>query len=225
MTIGFRIRKNTRKVSPDVVAKFRALPVANVSDSMSRMAASGPRLRPMHRQGALAGPALTVRSRPGDNLMLHKAIDMAEPGDVIVVDAGGDLTNSLFGELMLSYAAKRGVAGLVINGAIRDAQALSEQDLPVFAAGITHRGPYKDGPGEIGFPISLDGMLIEPGDLILGDWDGLVAVPYAAVETVLAATKAKHDAETKQMADIAKGTNNRSWVDKTLERLGCEYVD
>jgi regulator of RNase E activity RraA len=225
MTIGFRIRKNTRKVGRDVVEKFRAIPVANVSDSMWRMAASGSRLRPMHKSGWLGGPALTVRSRPGDNLMLHKALDMAEAGDVIVVDAGGDLTNSLFGELMLSYAVKRGVAGLVINGAVRDAEALYERNVPVFAAGVTHRGPYKDGPGEIGFPISLDGMLIEPGDLILGDWDGLVAVPYADVDTVYKAAKAKNDAETKQMADIEKGTNDRSWVDKTLERLGVEYVD
>jgi regulator of RNase E activity RraA len=225
MTIGFRIRKNTRKVSPDIIEKFRVLPVANVSDSMSRMTASGARLRPMHKSGSLAGPALTVKSRPGDNLMLHKAIDMAEPGDVIVVDAGGDLINSLFGELMLTHAIKRGVAGLVINGAVRDAQAIFERNHPVFAAGITHRGPYKDGPGEIGFPISIDGMLIEPGDLILGDWDGLVAVPFDAVETVLAATQAKQEAETKQMQDIERGTNDRTWVDKTLERLGCQYVD
>jgi regulator of RNase E activity RraA len=224
MTIGFRIRKNTRKVGPEVIEKFRGLPVANVSDSMSRMAASGPRLRPMHRSGALAGPALTVRSRPGDNLMLHKAIDMADPGDVIVVDAGGDLTNSLFGELMLSHAIKRGVAGLVINGAVRDAEALYERNHPVFAAGVTHRGPYKDGPGEIGFPISLDGMLIEPGDLILGDWDGLVAVPFAEVETVYAAAHAKHEAETKQMKDIEAGRNDRAWVDQALQRLGCEFV-
>jgi regulator of RNase E activity RraA len=90
---------------------------------------------------------------------------------------------------------------------------------------VTHRGPYKDGPGEIGFPISLDGMLIEPGDLILGDWDGLVVVPYADVDTVYKAAKAKNDAENKQMADIDKGTNDRTWVDKTLERLGVEYVD
>jgi regulator of RNase E activity RraA len=225
MTIGFRIRKNTRKVSPEIIEKFRGLPVANVSDSMSRMAASGPRLRPMHRSGALAGPALTVRSRPGDNLMLHKAIDMADPGDVIVVDAGGDLTNSLFGELMLSHAIKRGVAGLVIDGAIRDADALHQRNVPVFAAGVTHRGPYKDGPGEIGFPIAIDGMLIEPGDLILGDWDGLVAVPFDAVETVYAATRAKHEAEIRQMAAIEAGSNDRSWVDQALERLGCEFVE
>jgi regulator of RNase E activity RraA len=225
MTIGFRIRKNTRKVDPEMVKKFRNLPVANVSDSMSRMTATGARLRPMHKTGALAGPALTVKSRPGDNLMLHKALDMAEAGDVIVVDAGGELTNSLFGELMLAYAVKRGVAGLVIDGAIRDADALHQRNVPVFAAGVTHRGPYKDGPGEIGFPIAIDGMLIEPGDLILGDWDGLVAVPFDAVETVYTATKAKHEAEIRQMAAIEAGTNDRTWVDQALERLGCEFVE
>ena len=222
MTIGFRIRKNTRKVAPDVVERFRSLPVANVSDSMSRMTATGPRLRPMHRSGTLAGPALTVKSRPGDNLMLHKALDMAEPGDVIVVDAGGDLTNSLFGELMLAHAMKRGVAGLVINGAVRDAEALYERNLPVFAAGVTHRGPYKDGPGEINVPVALDGMVVEPGDLVLGDDDGLLCVPFDAVETVHAAAAGKAAAEARQMANIEAGTHDASWVDAALRRLGCE---
>ena len=99
--IGFQICKRARKVDAAIVAKFRALPVANISDSMSRMAAGGATLRPIHREGILAGPALTVKTRPGDNLMVHKAIDMAEPGDVIVVDGGGDLTNALIGEMIL----------------------------------------------------------------------------------------------------------------------------
>lgn len=224
MTIGFRIRRNTRKVGPDLVEKFRALPVANVSDCMSRMTAGGPRLRPMHRSGALAGPALTVKTRPGDNLMLHKAIDMADPGDVIVVDGGGYLANSLMGEMMLAHAIKRGVAGFVIDGAIRDAEAFLARNLPVFAAGVTHRGPYKDGPGEIGYPIAIDGMTIDPGDLVLGDWDGVLAVPLADGPAVLAATKAKNEAEIRQMAAIEAGTVDRTWVDKALERLGCAFV-
>ncbi|AXC50505.1 RraA family protein [Paracoccus suum] len=222
MTIGFRILTRNRAVTPELVAQFRALPVANVSDAMRRMTAAGPRLTRMHQDGTLAGPALTVKSRPGDNLMLHKAIDMAQPGDVIVVDAGGDLTNALMGEMMLAYAAKRGVAGFVLNGAIRDADAIREMNLPLFAAGITHRGPYKDGPGEINVPIAIDGMVIAPGDLVLGDGDGVVAVPFDAAEAVLAATRAKHDAETRQMAAIDAGTNDRSWVDAALKELGCE---
>ena len=225
MTLGFRILTRPRAVPADLVAEFAALPVANVSDSMNRMTAGGPRLMRMHRDGVLAGPALTVKARPGDNLMLHKAIDMAAPGDVIVCDAGGDVTNALFGELMLAYAIRRGVAGFVLNGAIRDADALREANLPVYAAGVTHRGPYKDGPGEINVPVALDGMVIEPGDLILGDGDGVVCVPFDAAADVLARTKAKHAAETKQMADIAAGTNDRSWVDATLRRLGCTMPD
>ncbi len=225
MSIGFRILRRERTVSADLVARFAKLPVANVSDSMSRMSAAGPRLQKVHREGSLAGPAITVKSRPGDNLMLHKAIDMAAPGDVIVVDAGGDLTNSLMGELMLAYAMKRGVAGFVLNGAIRDVDAFLSANLPVFAAGVTHRGPYKDGPGEINVPIAIDGMVIEPGDLILGDSDGVLAVPFHDAEEVYARTVAKQSAETTQMAAIAAGTNDRTWVDAELRRLGCEIPE
>lgn len=222
MTIGNQIRPRDRKVDAGTVAKFADLPVANVSDSMSRVFAAGPTLRPMHAKGSMAGAAITVRSRPGDNLMLHKAIDMAEPGDVIVVDAGGDLTNALMGELMLAHAVKRGVAGFVLNGAIRDVDAFVETNLPTFAAGVTHRGPYKDGPGEINVTISLDGMTIAPGDLVIGDADGVLAVPYDDLETVYEATMAKQAAEEKQMQAIAEGTNDRSWVDKALAAAGCQ---
>lgn len=223
MTAGFRIYPNPKqKASPDLVERFRKLPVANVSDSMSRMAAAGPRLRPMHGGGVLAGPAITVKSRPGDNLMLHKAIDMAEPGDIIVVDAGGDLTNALIGELMVAHAEQRGVGGIVINGAIRDAATLREGRFPIFAAGVTHRGPYKDGPGEINVPIAIDGMVIAPGDLVIGDEDGLLSVAFDEVETVYAAAHAKQQAEQKQMQAIEERRYDRAWVVETLKRLGCE---
>ena len=221
MTIGFRVLNAQRKVAAEWVARYREVPVANVSDSMNRMTAGGSRLRPMHRQGVLAGPALTVKARPGDNLMLHYALDIAEPGDVIVVDAGGDLTNALIGEMMVAYAVKRGVAGIVINGAIRDAANIGAGDFPLFAAGISHRGPYKDGPGEINVPIAIDGMVIEPGDLIIGDDDGLLCVPYDQVAEVYDRATAKHAAEEKQMRQIAEGTNDRSWVLESLKKTGC----
>jgi len=117
MSVGFRILKRQRKVDIGTVERFARLPVANVSDSMSRMTGGGARLRPMHRAGGLAGPALTVKAPPGDNPMVHKAIVLAEPGDIIVVDAGGDLTNAITGEMMLMQMIKRRVAGLIINGA------------------------------------------------------------------------------------------------------------
>lgn len=225
MTIGFRILPRERVASQDLIEAFANLPVANVSDSMSRMTAAGPTLRPMHASGGMAGVALTVKARPGDNLMLHKAIDMAVPGDVIVMDAGGDTTNALFGEMMLAYAMKRGVAGLVINGAIRDSDAMKEVNHPVFAAGVTHRGPYKDGPGEINVPIAIDGMVVHPGDIMIGDGDGVLCVPIDEAQDILAKAQAKLAAETRQMEAIAEGTNDRSWVDATLERLGCKLPE
>ena len=220
--IGFRILKRRRAVSGDTVERFRAIPVANISDSMSRMTAGGARLRPLHRDGVMAGPALTVKTRPGDNLMIHKAIDIAAPGDVIAVDGGGDVTNALIGELMIAHARKRGLAGFVINGAVRDCAWIREHDFPVFAAGVSHRGPYKDGPGEINVAIALDGMVIEPGDLLIGDSDGLLCVPYEHTEKVHADASAKHAAEEKQMLAIAEGRGDRAWVDAALKRLGCE---
>ena len=225
MSIGFRIKKRQRVVGAEYIERFRKLPVANVSDSMWRMSAGGSRLRPMHGKGVMAGPAITVKTRPGDNLMIHKALNMAAPGDIIVVDGGGELTNALIGEMMLTIAIKRGVAGIVIDGAIRDAEAFPERGLPVFAAGVTHRGPYKDGPGEINVPIAINGMLIEPGDLMLGDGDGVLSVPFAELETVCAASERKLAAEGQQMAEIEAGTVDRSWVDETLQRLGCEIED
>ena len=221
--IGFQICKRTRKVSADIVAKFRELPVANISDSMSRITAGGPRLRPIHAGGVLAGPAFTVKTRPGDNLMVHKALDIAEPGDIVVVDGGGDLTNSLIGEMMTAHAQQRGIAGIVIYGAIRDYDTLHAGNYPIFAAGVTHRGPYKDGPGEINVPIAIDGMVIAPGDLVVGDGDGLVCVPYEQTAEVLKATEAKHVAELKQIEAIKAGKSDRAWVDAALTRLGVKF--
>ena len=225
MASGFRVLARQRQVDGDTVRRFAQLPVANVSDSMSRMTAGGARLRPMHGGGGLAGPALTVKAPPGDNLMMHKAIGLAHPGDVIVVDAGGDLTNALMGEMMLMQMEKRGVAGVVINGAIRDAGYIRGHGFPVFAAGVTHRGPYKNGPGEINVPIAIDGMVIAPGDLIIGDEDGMLCVPFDELGPVLAAAEAKYAAEQKQIANIQAGTHNAGWVDETLRRLKCEGLD
>lgn len=220
--VGFRVCKRERKVEDRWVAAFRSLPVANVSDVMARMTAGGATLRPFYTGGTMAGPAITVKSRPGDNLMVHKALDIAEPGDIVVVDAGGDTTNAIIGELMVAHAQQRGLGGIVIFGAIRDSAELSAGSFPVFACGVTHRGPYKDGPGEVNVPIAIDGMVIHPGDLICGDPDGLLGVPIDDVETLFAAASKKHEAETRQMENIRLGKNDRSWVDAALSKAGCE---
>ncbi|RTZ41605.1 RraA family protein [Candidimonas sp. SYP-B2681] len=222
--LGFRILELKRRVDERWVNKFREIPVANISDVMTRLTAGGASLRPMHAIGKLSGPAFTVKTRPGDNLMVHKALAMAQPGDVIVVDAGGDLSNAIIGEIMTSTAQKRGIAGIVINGAIRDVGTIGKGDFPVYAAGVTHRGPYKDGPGEINVPISLGGMIIEPGDLIVGDEDGLLSIPFDHVESIYAAAHAKNQVEEKMLTDIANDTLDISWIDASLVRLKCEFV-
>jgi regulator of RNase E activity RraA len=219
--IGFEVHPCVTGVTDVDIARFRVLPVANVSDVMSRIPAGGPTLRPMHRSGVLAGRALTVRTRPGDNLMVHKALNMGRPGDVVVVDAGGELTNAIIGELMLAYAKKVGIAGFVINGAIRDSEVIAKNDYPVFAAGVTHRGPYKDGPGEVNVSIALGSLVVHPGDLILGDSDGVVAVSPRDIDAVHAAAEAKHRDEEALLRAIEEGVNDRSWVDRTLAQSGC----
>ncbi|MFG6621526.1 RraA family protein [Sulfitobacter sp. 1A05707] len=222
MNVGFCTKKRHRKICAETIEAFQKLPVANVSDCMSRMYAGGSALRPIHDpQGVLAGPALTVRTRPGDNLMLHHALDIAEPGDVIVVDAGGDLTTAIMGEIMAAIALKRQVAGIIIYGAIRDADEIRRMGLPLYAMGVTHRGPYKDGPGEVNTPIALEGMVIEPGDLILADGDGVLSVPFDQTGSILEATQKKYAAEQVELAQIAEGTNDRNWVMDTLKARGC----
>ncbi len=217
---GLQILKRTRQVPDHFIQAFRGMPVANVSDCMARMTAAGPRLRPMHKRGYLIGSALTVKCRPGDNLMIHKALTMAQKGDVIVVDAGGDLTNALFGEIMMASSVAIGVAGIVLNGAVRDSEEIAQGEFPLYAAGVTHRGPYKDGPGEINVPIAIDGMVIHPGDLMLGDADGLLCVPYDSLQSVLEATQQKMLIEKQMLADIAAGTLDTAWIDATLRRIG-----
>ncbi|MFK7699016.1 RraA family protein [Pseudomonas caspiana] len=222
MPIGFRVLTRQCAVTAEQVERYRNLPVANISDSMQRMTAGGAGLRPYHRGGALLGVALTVKCRPGDNLMLHYALNIAEPGDVIVVDSGGDLTNALIGELMLAFAQKKQLAGVVINGAVRDTASIAASDFPVYARGVTHRGPYKNGPGEINVPIAIDGMVIEPGDLIVGDPDGVLCVPFDQVDAVYELASARHLAEQSKLQSIAEERNDRSWVLNALLAAGCD---
>ncbi len=220
MSIGFRILPSPPRADAALLKRLAALPVSNVSDNMARGTGAG--IEPFHRSGKMVGTAFTVRTRPGDNLMVHKAIDMAAPGDVIVVDAGGALENAIIGELMSGWAEKRGVAGIVIDGAIRDSETLSEGDFPVYAAGVTHRGPWKDGPGEINVPVSIGGMVVNPGDLVAGDHDGVIAISPEDAERVIAAAEAQYKRERAALAAIAAGDWDRKWVDEALKARGCD---
>src|SRR5207248_4515710 len=167
MSASMRILDIPKRPDPRLVAELAKMVTPHLSDSMERLYAGGHQLRPMHKEGKLAGPAYTVKTSPGDNLLVHKALDTARAGDVIVVDAGGILDNAIIGEMMMSRAKQRGVAGIVIWGAIRDSAEIGAGTYPVFAAGVTHRGPYKNGPGEINVPIMMGGMAVDLGAIIL----------------------------------------------------------
>jgi RraA family protein len=220
--IGFRILSVPKRPDKKLLAELAKMVTPHLSDSMERLYAGGAQLRPMHDGSKLCGPAFTVRTSPGDNLLVHKAIDIAEPGDVIVVDAGGVCDNAIIGELMSARAEQRGVAGMVIWGAIRDSKELSQGSFPVYASGVTHRGPYKNGPGEINVPISIGGMTVNPGDIVVGDADGLVAIPQDQAEAVLASAKAILAKEEKSMKEIKAGSVDRGWVDKALREKGYQ---
>jgi RraA family protein len=219
--LGFRICKLDRRPSAALLERFKEAASPLISDNMNRLQGCEAGLRPYHAGGVMIGAAFTVRTRSGDNLMVHKAIDLAEPGDVIVVDAGGDTTQAIIGEIMLRLARKKGLAGFVIDGAIRDSQAFRTLNFPCFAKGVTHRGPFKEGPGEINVPVSIGGMVVHPGDIVFGDDDGLVAIPLDHADEIMDRVAEQLGRERQTMQSIEDGTVDRSWVDETLRRKGC----
>ena len=210
------IRKNpsAAPVAPDVLAALREIPVAALSDNMHRNIGSTG-LHPYHRPVArtMAGTAVTARSRGGDNLTYLRALEFCRPGDVLVIDAGGDLNNAVVGGILSFYAAHIGVVGVVIDGAIRDVAEVRAREFPVYARGVTHRGPYKDGPGEINVPVSVGGMVVNPGDIVVGDQDGLMA--FAPDEAALLIEKARaHLAtEAETIRAMKEGRWDRAFID------------
>ncbi|MBF9033933.1 RraA family protein [Rhodobacterales bacterium HKCCE2091] len=216
---SLKIREPERRVSPENVARYREIPSAVIGDCMLRLQAAGGAVRPMHAgSSVLAGPAYTVKARPGDNLFTHKAIDLASPGDVIVVDAGGKLDNAIVGEMMLTHAETRGIAGVIIFGAIRDHGHVSRHTFPVFASGVTLRGPFQTGPGHINVPIAIDGMVIHPGDLIIGDDDGVISIPYDDVDPLYEECAKRFAGENAQRGRVRDGSVDRKWIDDRLEQ-------
>ncbi|WP_197387186.1 RraA family protein [Ralstonia pseudosolanacearum] len=197
-----------------LIAALRALPVAAISDNMHRNMGTGS-LQPFHKPTAttMAGTAVTARSRGGDNLTYLRALEFCRPGDVLVIDAGGDLQNAVVGGILTYYAARIGVVGVVIDGAVRDVAELREREFPVYARGVTHRGPYKDGPGEINVPVSVGGMIVHPGDVVVGDQDGLLAISPADVPLLIDKARAVLAAEAETMRAMQEDRWDRSFID------------
>jgi regulator of RNase E activity RraA len=208
---GHRFHDPAPQVAPEVLAGFREAAVAVISDNLNRL--HGTRnLRPVHGSKRLLGTAVTVKTRPGDNYVLHQSYDVLRPGDVLVVDGAGDLNQALVGEIMMQRAKLQGVAGFVIDGAVRDVGAFVAAEFPCFARGVTHRGPYKFGPGELNVPIAIDGMVVMPGDLIVGDEDGVIAFPPAVADELLSRVRAQEEREAGALKAIAEGRFDSTYV-------------
>ena len=227
MAYGFRVY--TKRILPPagIVEQFRTIPVSNIGDSINRLGIMHQDLRLFSKlppAANMVGVAITVTAREGDNLMMHKALNMAQKGDVIVL-ANGGCNRSLMGEIMVAYAATKGVAGIVIDGPIRDLTTIGEMDVPVYATGVTPRGPYKAGPGEVNVPVSCCGVAVTPGDILVGDPDGIIVVPSADAEAILRLAQEFQKKDISKYEAAKAGKADRSWVDKELANLGCEIID
>ena len=226
MAIGCRIKTHIDRPDRSLVEAFRGIPVANIDDCMNRMAAVDAGLNPLN-SSPLLGTAFTVRCPAGDNLMFHKALDLAQPGDVLVIAAGGSMSRALCGEIMVTYARSRGLAGFIIDGCVRDKDELAAlTDFPVYARGVIPNGPYKNGPGEINVPVAVGGQVICPGDILVGDGDSVLVIKPHEAEALAKEAAAVHKKEEGQIAGILSGKGfPRPFVDETLAKLGVEYVD
>lgn len=219
--VGCRIIKDFKRPEKELIELFRDLPVANIDDCMNRTAAVDPKIKNLNST-PLLGCAFTVKVPEGDNLMFHKAMDLAQPGDIIVIDAGGDVSRAIFGELMITYCKSRGIAGVVVDGSVRDADTLEQMDFPVYAKGVTPNGPYKNGPGEINVPVVIGGKMICPGDILVGDRDGLIVIKPEDAKALAEATREVGKKEAGIMEKIMnEGTYIRPWVDDKLAEIGC----
>lgn len=226
---GIRIFQTWPRPDKELIERFRGKAAANVCDCMGRLFATDASIRPMGKTRAVVGPALTVRAAVSDNLLIHKAILMAQPGDVIVVNAFGDMSHAVIGDIMFRAAQSRGVAGFVIDGCIRDLDWLMENDFPVYARGVTPAGPYKNGLGEIGSDIAVGNQVVHPGDIILGDTDGLVVIGPADAELVLEKTEKLIENERLSGELIQNGKWSESalvqTIESVLQKQGFDLVD
>lgn len=225
INVGFRVYQDFKRPSPELVQKFKGLPSSNIGDMLNRLSCMRPEIVPFNDK-PLLGVAFTVKVPAGDNLMLHRALDLAHPGDIIVVDGEGAGTRALMGEMMLDYAVKRNIGGFVIDGMVRDGNALRNSPIPFYAIGLTPQGPYKNGPGEINVPIACGGQVVFPGDILVGDEDGIVVIRPEWAEELAAEAIVKHSKELKELsARNAESSNaemearhQSKWTELTVKK-------
>ena len=219
---GFRIKADIARPEFDLLPRFADFCSTDISDLLNRLYAVDPAivcLTGSHHR--LCGPACTVKVFPGDNLMVHKALDVAKPGDVVVVDAHGSSMNAVLGDLISTKAKHRGIAGFVVDGFVRDIPDVLKLDFPVFARGATPIGPLHRGPGEINYPICCGGVVVNPGDLLVADGAGIVVVPQEVAGELLERLQAQKAQLATYLAGVKRGQFSNEWVDKLLQEAGC----
>ena len=228
MPVGKRIYLKREMPDPQIMEQFRTIPASNTADVMNRSCAMNPRIRLVSspKEQVAVGPAYTVKCRAGDNLTLHAALNLCQEGDFLVVSNEEDDTRALMGEVMMAYLRyTKKVAGIVLDGPIRDIDEIGSWDFPVYCTGTTPGGPYKEGPGEINVPVSCGGITVCPGDIIVADPDGVIAIPSKDAAVVLEEAKKFQASDEKKLVAAREGTANRAWVEKSLADKGYEIID
>jgi regulator of RNase E activity RraA len=208
------------RVPASVVKEAAQYQAAILADVAGRRGALNGRIQPVRPNMKVVGTAFTVEVRPGDNLMIHAAMSLAKPGDVIVVDGKGDLGAALMGTIMMTACKQMGIAGVVIDGAVRDTLEIEEMGFPVFAAGYNPNGPTKNVPGRIGHPISIGGVTVRSGDLVVGDADGVVVIEREKAAELLPLAAKKVADESARIAAIKKGDTQAKWLVGALRAAG-----
>ena len=220
-TVGYRIIEEIKRPSIDLIESFRNLQVANLDDCMQRNAAVHSSIKPIN-QAKILGPALTVKVAPGDNLMIYIAIDLAHEGDVLVIDGAGYTERALMGEIMIQYARNKKLGGIIIDGAIRDFDVISKMDFPVYAKAVSPNGPYKNGSGEINYPITIGSKVVHAGDIVVGDADGVVFIRPHDAPSILKKVQTVIDYEKKLLNQLAQGELlDITWAYKKLHESDC----
>jgi RraA family protein len=222
---GFRVKMTIPRPPMELLRGLAEFPTPDISDLLNRLYAVDPGIHvlssPQHK---VCGPACTVKVFPGDNLLVHKSLDVLEPGDVVIIDAGGSTMNAVLGDLISTKAKHRGAQGFVVDGLVRDLPSIVELDLPVFARGTTPIGPLHRGPGEINFPICCGGVVVNPGDIVVGDAMGVVIVPQGIAADLLQRLQTHEAANADYFESVKKGNFSNAWVDKILIDLECPIV-
>lgn len=222
--IGYRVYENINRPSEELLNGFKGMQTANIGDCMNRMGAMDASIQQMNKQ-SLLGPAFTVKVPSGDNLMIFLAVEKAKPGDVLVIDGEGSMDRALVGEILATFAEAQKLGGFVINGCIRDYEVLSKMEIPIFAKGRTPNGPYRNGPGEINVPVSIGGKVVHPGDIIIGDDDGVIVVKPEEAKILQEKALEIQKRETVMLKDLEKhGKLDLFWLHEKLEKDKCEII-